>query len=111
MAQSAASFFKSLKEESSLEEVVGTLCKAYLYELPPALNQKDQHVQEIEQEILQHNPARYLEVKKAVTEVDGGLEPARARALTLMYAHLLRLDVKYPKLREGEFSASPYRQA
>ncbi|KAH6899462.1 translocation protein sec63 [Coprinopsis sp. MPI-PUGE-AT-0042] len=102
MAQSAASFFKSLKEESTLEEVVGTLCKAYLYELPAALNQQDQQVQEIEQEILKHNPVRYLEVKKAVAEVDGGLEPARARALTLMYAHLLRLDVKYPRLREEQ---------
>ncbi|KAF8905804.1 hypothetical protein CPB84DRAFT_1844796 [Gymnopilus junonius] len=62
-AQSAAAFFKSIKEESTIEECVAALGKAYKWELPPTQTKSNAEVDELEKEIQQQVGAKWTENK------------------------------------------------
>lgn len=102
-AKSAAAFFKGLKEESGMEEVVGTLGKAYQFELSDAgVRKSDVGIDRLESEIEKRAGAKWSEVRKIAKDVDGKLHVKRRRALVLIYAHLLRIEISDAKLQKGE---------
>ncbi|KAF8960275.1 translocation protein sec63 [Flammula alnicola] len=93
-ALSAAAFFKSIKEESSVEEVVSALGKAYKWELPIAKAKSSAELDQLEKTIEEKLGAKWTEVRKLAKDYDGELHESRRKALVLLYAHLLRLDIK-----------------
>ncbi|KAF8890379.1 Sec63 Brl domain-containing protein [Infundibulicybe gibba] len=96
-ARSAAAFFKSLTEEATMEEVVGTLGKAYEWELPNPKATVDAELRELETQISDQAGSKWHEVRKLA-----GDQVSRRRALILMYAHLLRIPVVKPSLRQEQ---------
>ena len=98
-AQSAAAFFKSIKEESSMEEVVGTLGKAYKWELPGKAKASDE-VDQLEKTIEGRLGSKWTEVRKLAQDYDGQLHKLRREALILLYSHLLRLDIQDAALQK-----------
>lgn len=106
-AKSAAAFFKGLKEESGMEEVVGTLGKAYQFELSDVgVKKSDVGIDKLESEIEKRAGAKWIEVRKIAKDADGKLHVKRRRALVLIYAHLLRIDVPDARLQKGELRCS-----
>ncbi|EAU82333.1 translocation protein sec63 [Coprinopsis cinerea okayama7 len=101
-AQSAATFFKYVREESSVDEIVSSLGKAYKWELPQVKSGVDTELAELEKAIVEKVGSRYAEVKKSAKDADGTIHPSRARALALIYAHLCRIEVKNPALAEEQ---------
>ncbi|KAF5363456.1 hypothetical protein D9756_000996 [Leucocoprinus leucothites] len=102
-AKSAAAFFKSLKEESPMEEVVGTLGKAFQFETPDASAKKsDVAIDRLESEIEKKAGSKWSEVRKIAKDMDGKLHVKRRRALVLLYAHFLRIEVSDPKLQDEQ---------
>ncbi|KXN80902.1 Translocation protein sec63 [Leucoagaricus sp. SymC.cos] len=102
-AKSAAAFFKSLKEESPMEEVVGTLGKAFQYEMSDAnVKKSDVTIDRLESEIEKRAGSKWTEVRKIAKDVDGKLHPKRRRALVLIYAHLLRIEIPDPKVQKEQ---------
>jgi translocation protein SEC63 len=100
--RSAAVFFKGLKEESGMEDVVGTLGKAYQFELSDVgVKKSDVNIDRLESEIEKRAGAKWSEVRKIAKDVDGKLHVKRRRALVLLYAHLLRIDISDEKLQRG----------
>lgn len=108
-ARSAAAFFKSLADDSRPEEVVGALGKAFEYELDAkALSTAAADAQEItklDNDLSARVGKQWGEVKKLAKGVDGELHETRKRALVLLYAHLVRLEVKSSQLQKGAFFA------
>ena len=98
-ALSAAAFFKCLKEESSMEEVVGTLGKAYKWELPVTAKASDE-VDQLEKTIEGRLGSKWMEVRKLAQDYDGQLHQSRREALILLYSHLLRLDIQTAALQK-----------
>jgi len=96
-AKTAATFFKSIREESSVEEVVSTLGKAYEWEMPQA--EVGKSLEELEKAVVHKVGQRYIEVKKLARDAQGKLHPSRLRALILIYAHLARVPVADPSLQ------------
>ncbi|EIN04311.1 hypothetical protein PUNSTDRAFT_108433 [Punctularia strigosozonata HHB-11173 SS5] len=95
-ARTAAAFFKSLKEESGMEDVVSALGKAFSYEPTKAATGKknaNKELKQLEKQIEEKLGAKWLEVRK-LTEVGDNVLDARRRALVLLYAHALRLPVQ-----------------
>jgi translocation protein SEC63 len=106
-AKTAAAFFKNLREESSMEEVLGTLGKAFQFELPDAgVKKADVGIDRLESEIEKRAGAKWVEVRRIAKDVDGKLHVKRRRALVLIYVHLLRIEVSDPKLQKGKQSSS-----
>ncbi|KAF7775868.1 hypothetical protein Agabi119p4_4261 [Agaricus bisporus var. burnettii] len=102
-AKSAAVFFKSLKEESMMEEVVGTLGKAYQFEMSDVgVKKVDVNIDRLESEIEKRAGVKWSEVRKIAKDVDGKLHVKRRRALVLLYAHLLRIDISDEKLQKEQ---------
>lgn len=99
-AQSAAAFFKTIKEESSVEEVVGALGKAYQWELQAVKTQSKAELDGLETEIKGQLGAKWAEVRKLAQDYSGELHESRRKALVLLYAHLLRLEVKNAGLKK-----------
>ncbi|KAK2464479.1 hypothetical protein APHAL10511_003458 [Amanita phalloides] len=90
-ARSAAEFFKSLREESGMNEVVTTLGKSFSWELSPKSSSSDVvELQRLEREI--SNKAG--KVWKTVESVLSPKDEARRRGIILIYAHMLRIGVK-----------------
>lgn len=109
-AKSAAAFFKTLKEESAMADVVGSLGKAYEYENPSPITSaaEREELKALEKEIALLADKKWMDVKKLI-ETDDGKGPAfetRWKALVLIYAHLLRLPVKAPSLQQCMSSRS-----
>ncbi|KAF4602544.1 secretory subunit [Pleurotus pulmonarius] len=103
-AKSAAAFFKTLKEESAMGDVVGSLGKAYEYENPSPITSaaEREELKALEKEIALSADKKWTDVKKLI-ETDDGKGPGfetRWKALVLIYAHLLRLPVKAPSLQQ-----------
>jgi translocation protein SEC63 len=102
-AKTAAAFFKSLKEESEMDDVVGTLGKAFSWEGMAVTKaaQKDE-LEGLESRIresLGSNWTQILELAEA-----GHIEHGkRKKALILLYSHLLRFPIP-SSLRHGPFS-------
>lgn len=90
-AESAAAFFKSIKEESSVEEVVSALGKAYKWEI--AAIKPNAELDELEKAIGAQLGSGWTEIQKLMLDYNGELHESRKRALVLLYAHLLRLEL------------------
>ncbi|KAF8075961.1 hypothetical protein FPV67DRAFT_1649028 [Lyophyllum atratum] len=96
-AQSAAAFFKSLKEESTFEDVLGTFGKAYQWELPANKAKPTPELDELEKQIKEKTGSKWDEVKHLC-----GQDAARRKALILLYAHLLRLRLHSTTLQSEQ---------
>ncbi|PPQ88728.1 hypothetical protein CVT25_009686 [Psilocybe cyanescens] len=101
-AQSAAAFFKTIKEESSIEEVVGALGMAYKWELPAGKTKSSAEFDALERTIKEKVGAKWMEVRKIAQDYDEELHNSRRQALVLLYAHLLRLEVKDAGLKKQQ---------
>lgn len=99
-ARSAAAFFKSLSEESNIDEVVATVGKSFEWERPKQLKQIKE-LDELEQQIEKVLGPKWGSLK-TLAEVLPKQYTARRRAFILLYAHLLRLPVSSSSLRDGE---------
>ncbi|KAF8189741.1 Sec63 Brl domain-containing protein [Pholiota molesta] len=101
-AKSAAAFFKSMKEESSAEELVSALGKAYKWEMPASKTKASDELNSLEEAIKEELGSRWTEVRRLAKDYDGELHELRRTALVLLYAHLLRLKVNDPLLRKQQ---------
>ena len=97
-AQSAAAFFKSLNEESSLDEVIGTFGKAFQWELRPLKAQFEPEVGKLERAIQGKMGFRWDDINRLC-----GDHGSARMALVLIYAHLLRLPIHDLSLKKGDF--------
>lgn len=105
-ARSAAVFFKSLGEESGLDEVVASLGKSLEYERPQK-NSKASELDELEKQIQTALGAKWSSLK-SLAEIDPKQHEVRRRAFILLYAHLLRLPIQSSALRNGAFVIAQY---
>ncbi|KAJ7050551.1 Sec63 Brl domain-containing protein [Mycena amicta] len=88
--QSAAAFFHNLTEESTEADVVRTLAAAYAFE--PVSSSKES-IDELETQVQEA-------VGSAVWTSIAGKDTRQRRAMVLLYAYLLRLDVGKALVRE-----------
>lgn len=95
-AQSAAAFFKSLNEESSLDEVIGTFGKAYQWELRTRSSQSEPEIGELERIIQGKMGFKWNDVSRLCDH------ESRRKALVLIYAHLLRLPIHNSSLQKEQ---------
>ena len=100
-AESAAAFFKSIKEESSVEEVITALAKAYKWEV--AATKPNAELDKLEIAIKAQLGARWIELRELILDDNGELHESRRKALVLLYAHLLRLDLHSAGLKKRRF--------
>lgn len=101
-ARSAATFFKTLNEESGIDDVIGSLGKAFEWERPHVkASKQESELVELETKIQEQLDIKWSELKKLAEAIPGSHE-SRRRALVLLYAHLLRLPVTNSTLRKGE---------
>ncbi|KAF5322656.1 hypothetical protein D9619_001280 [Psilocybe cf. subviscida] len=101
-ANSAAAFFKTMTEESTTEQLVAALGKAYKWELPPSKSATMEELRTLEETISEKLGAQWTEVKKLAKDHDGSLHASRRTALVLIYAHLLRLDINDITLKKQQ---------
>lgn len=85
-----------------MKEVVGVLGKAYRWETMWA--GKATGLEDVEKEINDKIGLQWMEVKELVAP-GGKCEGTEQRALVLLYAHFLRLDINDEALKQGEFQA------
>jgi hypothetical protein len=101
----AATFFKSLRPESEIDEVVGTLVRGFEWE-GTTLRAGNEVLHDLEESIEKSNVVDWVEMKKlaGIAETrDGEGSSRKRRALILLYAHLLRLPVV-----DSSFQPSPF---
>ncbi|EKM59036.1 uncharacterized protein PHACADRAFT_249200 [Phanerochaete carnosa HHB-10118-sp] len=98
-ARSAAVFFKSLNEDSGLDEVVASLGKSFEYEQPQKKSNTSE-LDELDKQIQVTLGAKWGSLK-SLAEIDPKQHEARRRAFILLYAHLLRLPIQSSSLRRG----------
>lgn len=103
-AHSASTFFKSVREESTMEEVVAALGKAYKWDLPPqaAKSTKSAELNELESQISQQLGSRWAEIKKLCRGYESSIDASQLKGLVLLHAHLLRLPIKDSSLRKQQ---------
>ena len=82
-----------------MEEVVGTLGKAYKWELPAKAKVSDE-IDQLEKTIAERLGSKWTEVRKLAQDFDGTLHELRREALILLYSHLLRLDIQNSALQK-----------
>ncbi|GJE83968.1 DnaJ-domain-containing protein [Phanerochaete sordida] len=99
-ARSAAVFFKTLGEESGLDDVVASLGKSFEYERPSKKGSSAE-LDELEKEIQTTLGAKWTTLKN-LAEVEPKQHEARRRAFVLLYAHLLRLPIQSSALRKEQ---------
>lgn len=87
-----------------MEDVIGSLGKAFQYEMSDVNAKKsDVAIDRLESEIEKRAGAKWTEVRKIVKDIDAKLHVKRRRALVLIYAHLLRIETPdAAKLQKGE---------
>ena len=100
-ARSAAAFFKSLSEESGLDEVIGSLGQSFEWERSAKTTQAAE-LDELEKKIQEKLGAKWESLKKLAAVVPEK-HANRRRAFILLYAHLLRLPITSSALRAGMF--------
>jgi translocation protein SEC63 len=83
-----------------MKEVVGVLGKAYRWEITWA--GKAAELENLENEIDEKMGDQWREVKELVA-AGRKCEGTEQRALTLLYAHFLRLDINEEALKQGGF--------
>ncbi|KAJ3482277.1 hypothetical protein NLI96_g7099 [Meripilus lineatus] len=91
-ARSAATFFKSLSEESDIAEVLTSLGKSYEWERPVVSGQ-DNEVRELEQLIKEQLGDKWTSFVKVIQTTSDTQSEIRHRSLVLLFSHLLRLPV------------------
>ncbi|KAI0092659.1 DnaJ-domain-containing protein [Irpex rosettiformis] len=101
-ARSAATFFKSLTEESSIDDVVASLGKSFEYERS-AVSKQAKEIDELEEEIEKALGQKWNTLK-SLAEILPKQYQARRRAFILLYAHLLRLPIPGASLRKEQSS-------
>ncbi|KAL0577555.1 secretory subunit, partial [Marasmius crinis-equi] len=99
-ARSAAAFFKDIKEDSRIHEIVGALGKSFEWEHPKGTSKADEQAEltRLEKEISQAAGESWESVKTLVGLEEKTAE-SRRRSMILLYAHLLRLEVRVPTLQ------------
>ena len=78
---------------------MGTLGKAYKWELPVKARASDE-VDQLEKSIEGRLGTKWTEVRRLAQDYDGQLHILRREALILLYSHLLRLDIQDPALQK-----------
>ncbi|KAK7450993.1 secretory subunit [Stygiomarasmius scandens] len=101
-AKSAAAFFKGIKEDSGMEDVVGTLGKAYQFEGKGKSNKVKADAKAELERLESEVAGRIGKQWKAVKGLVGAADREGKRALILIYAHLLRLEVRVASLQEEQ---------
>jgi translocation protein SEC63 len=99
-ASTAAAFFRVIKEESEMSEVVGALGQATEWDLHKS-PQRKQQVDALENQIKERLGDKWTELCRRAN-ASGPTHAARRQALVLLYAHLLRLDVEDSTLQKGK---------
>ena len=99
-ARSAAVFFKTLTEDSNIDDVVASLGKTFEYERPAGSKQAKE-IDQLEEEIEKTLGHKWGSLK-SLAEILPKQTQARRRAFILLYAHLLRLPISNASLRKGE---------
>lgn len=103
--RSAAFFFKSLKDNANMQEIVGTLGKAYRWDHPLHMKHSarvDPALESLEKQIREKAGDKWESVS-ALTGVEGAEDGVKRRALILLYAYLLRLPIEQSDLKTGVF--------
>ena len=96
-SRSAAAFFKAVTETSELPEAMGILGQAFKFEGTP-LDKDKTELARLEKEIDASKESKWL---SNVMEIAGKDDEGKKRALTLLFAHLLRLNVNSAVLKKG----------
>ncbi|KAH9843634.1 Sec63 Brl domain-containing protein [Rhodofomes roseus] len=101
-ARSAEVFFKTLQEESSIDDVVAGFVKAFEWERPKAtVSKRESEVDDLEQQIKERLNGKWTELSKLADAMPGEHE-TRRRAFILLYAHLLRIPIRNASLRQEQ---------
>lgn len=101
-ARTAAAFFKSLREESEMTDVVGTLGKAFQYEdVVSTKSAKQSELEDLETKIQSALSSQWTEISKLA-----GSSPSNKTAIVLLYTHLLRIPIRSSLLQKGPFQYS-----
>lgn len=99
-ARTAAEFFKSLREDSGADQVLSTLGKSFSWELSSRSSSVDAaELQRLDDQLASKVGKPWKTMQSVLRPGDD----ARRRALILLYAHLLRMDVKRPSLVNRKF--------
>ena len=105
-AESAAVFFKGLREDSIMSDVVGVVGRAYQWESAAKVQEANIELKELEKNVAGQMGAEWREALRLAgvgKERSGnklGYE-RRKRALVLLYAHFLRIKVVGTSLQKG----------
>ncbi|KAH9853350.1 DnaJ-domain-containing protein [Lenzites betulinus] len=100
--RSAATFFKSLSEESGMDDVTGSLGKSFEWELPRAkVGKVDAELKQLEVQIKSSLGDKWDDLVKLAEATAKG-HGSRRRAFILLYAHLLRLPVQSSILQKEQ---------
>jgi translocation protein SEC63 len=101
----AAAFFRTIKEESGMSDVVGALGHAAEWDAgdksASKVSQRQQHLDALESAISSKLGNDWSEIRR-LAQATGATHPGRRQALILLYAHLLRLPVEDATLAKGE---------
>lgn len=98
-AKTAAAFFKALTDSSGMKEVIGALGQAYRWEAIWAGTAAG--LEELEKQIHEKMGDQWREVKDLVAS-GGKCEGTEQRALVLLYAHFLRLQISNEALKQEQ---------
>ncbi|KAG1888747.1 translocation protein sec63 [Suillus subluteus] len=98
-AKTAAAFFKALTDNSGMKEVIGALGQAYRWETTWAGTAVG--LEELEKQIAEKMGDQWREVKDLVAP-SGKCEGTEQRALVLLYAHFLRLNISNEALKQEQ---------
>ena len=99
-ARSAAAYFKSITDESGMDDVVGSLGKSFEWERPLKTTQAEE-LAELEKKIKEQLGAKWDSLKKSA-EIDPAKHQARWRSFVLLYAYLLRFNIVNSALRKEQ---------
>lgn len=105
-ARSAAAFFLSLREDSSLDETLVALAQAYQWDRPSQKKSSeiDAAIDSLDKAIGSKIEKKW-ESFKELAGIDGAENKPKRRALVLLFAHFLRIPVARADLQKGK---SPY---
>ncbi|ESK87828.1 translocation protein sec63 [Moniliophthora roreri MCA 2997] len=102
-ARAAAAFFKTIKEDSRMDEVIGALGKSFQHE-KPGVSLKAEEKAELDrlEKLISEQVGKPWEIVKSIVGVDENAKDSRRRSMILLYAHLLRLDINRPSLKDEQ---------
>ncbi|KIY71750.1 translocation protein sec63 [Cylindrobasidium torrendii FP15055 ss-10] len=97
-AKSATAFWKSVTEQSTVADALGMLSKAYQFECIPTASDKAEFAR-IEKEI---QASKHVQFFVAVQKSAEASNVGQQRAITLLFAHLLRLNINSSALKKEQ---------